>query len=335
MANEQPAVDFSGLEDVFEQIKLRKNFIIGVVLFVLLVTAGWKFVAQVLGEKEMKPWHAIFATSTPWFAAPEELASLAASPEVKGSPAEPFALYWEAMRRFENKDTAGAIEKLSALQKDKNFSKSPLCSLELTDPEKPSVSTPVVSRMIGEMQRLEQWGKTYPVPTANPQPTPSHAVTLVTSRGKIQIALYEDVAPLSSAAFLKTAPLLKDRFIGRSSADAWLELGQKEDGTNVEATDAQAPFPPYEQNKLSHFQGTVSFRQPPFSKAPFFADLRIDLKTDFNEDGRSTIFGQVIEGIDVLMAISKDDHDADAGTKLKSPVKIDDVTVQTAEAQGH
>jgi cyclophilin family peptidyl-prolyl cis-trans isomerase len=333
MASEQPAVDFSGLEDVFEAIKVRKNFIIGLVLIVLLIVAGWKFIAQQMSEREMKPWHAIFATSTPWFAPPEELASLAASPEVKGTPAEPFALYWEALRRFENKDTAGAIEKLGALQKNPEFSKSPLCSLELTDPEKPSVSTSVVARMIQEMQRLEQWGKTYPVPTANPPPTSPHAVSIATSRGTIVIALYEDVAPLSCAAFLKTAPLLKDRFIGRASADAWLELGQKEDGANVEAPDAQPPFPPYEQNKLSHFQGTVSYRQAPFSKAPFFADLRIDLKTDFNEDGRSTVFGQVMQGIDVLMAISKDEHETDAPTKLKSPVKIDDVTVQTAE--GH
>lgn len=331
MASDQSAIDFSGLEDVFEAIKLRKNFIIGVVLIVLLVVAGWKFVTQQLSERAMKPWHALFATSTPWFAAPDELASLAASSELKESPARPFALYWEALRRFQNKDSAGAIEKLNALVKE--FPKSPLCSLELTDPEQPTVSSSVVSRMIQSIQRLDQWGKTYPVPTANPPPTSPHAVTLVTSRGAIVLALYEDVAPLSCAAFLKSAPLLKDRFLGRALADSWIELGQKEDGTNVEASDVQPPYPPYEENKLSHFQGTVSYRQPPFSKGPYFADLRIDLKTDFSEDGRSTVFAQVMKGIDVLLAISKDDHETDTPTRLKSPVKIDDVTIQTAEGR--
>jgi cyclophilin family peptidyl-prolyl cis-trans isomerase len=329
MASEQSAVDFSGLEEVVEWIKVRKNSLIGIVLVALLIVAGWRFVGQQMRDSAMKPWHALFATSNPWSSPPEELAALAASSEVKKSPAEPFALYWEALRRFQSKETAVAVQKLTALSTA--FPKSPLCALSLPDPERPTVTTSVVARMIEEMQRLEQWGKTYPVPTENPPPKPQHAVSLITARGTIVLALYEDVAPLSCAAFLKTADLLKNSFIARSSADQWIELGQKEDGANVELTDAPASFPPYEENKLSHFQGTVSYRQQPFSKAPFFADLRIDLKTDFNADGRSTIFAQVVQGIEILTALAKDDHDEDAGTKLKTPVKIDDVTVQKAE----
>jgi cyclophilin family peptidyl-prolyl cis-trans isomerase len=331
MANEQTAVDFSGLEDVFEWLKVRKNFLIGVVLVALLVVAGWKFVGQQLRDTALKPWHALFGATDPWSTTPDELSALAASSEVKGTPGEPFALYWEGLRRFETKDTPGAIAKLNAVVT--SFPNSPLCTLSLPDPEKPSVSTPVVTRMIAEIQHLEQWGKTYPVPTANPPPKPQHAVSIVTDRGTIVLALYDDLAPLSCAAFLKTVPLLKDRFIARASPDQWIELGQKEDGTNVEATDVPASFPPYEDNKLSHFQGSVAYRQPPFSKAPFFADLRIDLKTDFTEDGRSTIFAQVVQGIEVLTAIAKDEHAAESPIALKTPVKINDVTIQAVE--GH
>jgi cyclophilin family peptidyl-prolyl cis-trans isomerase len=150
----------------------------------------------------------------------------------------------------------------------------------------------------------------------------------VTDRGTILLALYDDVAPRSCAMFLKTATLLKDRFIARASADQWIELGQKDDGTNVEAADVTESFPPYEDNKLSHFPGCVSFRQTPFGKAPYFADLRINLKTDFNEDGRSTIFAQVVQGLEVLTAIAKDEHTGDSPTALKAPVKITDVTIK-------
>jgi cyclophilin family peptidyl-prolyl cis-trans isomerase len=209
-----------------------------------------------------------------------------------------------------------------------NSPKSALCTLELCDPEKPTAATPVVNRMITQMQRLEQWGKTYPVPTANPPPKPEIAVSLVTDRGTIVLALYNDVAPLSAETFLKTAPLLKDRFIGRSSPDQWVEVGQKDDGTNVEAPEGTVAFPPYEDNKLSHFSGCVSFRQTPFSKAPYFVDLRVDLKTDFNQDGRSTIFAQVVDGLEILTAIAKDEHKSDAANALKTPIKITEVTIQ-------
>src|SRR5215510_13982507 len=107
MAREQTAVDFSGLEDVFEWLKVRKNFLIGIVLVALLGVAGWKFVGQQLRETALKPWHALFAATDPWSTAPEELSALAASSEVKGTPGEPFALYWEGLRRFDTKDTPG------------------------------------------------------------------------------------------------------------------------------------------------------------------------------------------------------------------------------------
>jgi cyclophilin family peptidyl-prolyl cis-trans isomerase len=331
MATDQTAVDFSGLEDVFEWFKVRKNLLIGVVLVVLLVFAGWTFVTQQRRAAEMRPWHALFAATEPWSTPPDELASLAASADVKGSPAEPFALYWEALRRFEAKETAAAVQKLNGVLT--SFPKSALCTLDLCDPEKPTSSTPVVSRMIAQMQRLEQWGKTYPVPTANPPPKPKNAVSLVTDRGTIVLALYNDIAPLSCELFERTALLLKDRFIARASPDQWIELGQKDDGTNIEAPEGTTAFPPYEDNKLSHFSGCVSFRQTPFSKAPYFVDLHIDLKTDFNQDGRSTVFAQVVEGLELLTAIAKDEHKTEAANALKTPIKITDVTIRPVEGK--
>lgn len=324
--SEQNKVDLSGLEDAFEWLKGRRNLLIGVVLVVLLVVAAINFVQRQRQEIETRPWRAVFASGVPWSAKPEDLAGIAASSDVKKTDAEPFARYWEAVRRFELNDFAGAIQGLSDLKRD--FPNHPLCALKLSDSASASDARAPVDRLITEIQRLDQWGKTLPVPTANPRPQPKFLVTLVTDKGSIVIAPYSDLAPKSSEAFEKTASLLKDQFIGRALADSWVEIGQDASGANVAVTDPPAGFPPYEDNHLSHFAGSVAFRQPPFAKGSLFGDLHIDLKTDFKQDGRSTVFGFVAEGLEILTALAKDEHKEGAPAVLKTPVKITDVKIE-------
>jgi len=324
--SEQSAIDLSGLEDVIESLKSHKNLLIGIALIGMLAIAATSFIRREMRESEIKPWRGVFAGTAPWSAPSEDLASLSANGGVKETPAAPFVKYWEAIRRFDEKDTPRAIEQLSALQ-----SSNPtflLCSVDMPNPDRPAEPKPVVTRLLTEMQRLDQWGKSYPVPTANPPPHPKHTVTFVTDRGPIILALYDDVSPKSCDAFMATAPLLKDRFIARSNVDQWIELGQEADGTNVVVAEPPADFPPFEENRLSHFPGSVAYRQPPFSKSPLYGDLRIDLKTHFDDDGRSTVFAWVAEGFDVLTGIAKDDHKADTPNSLAAPVKITEVRIE-------
>jgi cyclophilin family peptidyl-prolyl cis-trans isomerase len=326
MANEQSAIDLSGLEDLIEWFKGHKNLLIGLLLVLLLSVAGTSFVRRELHESAVKPWRSVFAAEQPWSAPPDDLATAASSVEVKGTPAEPFLRYWEAVRRFEEDDHARAIEELSAFQRD--FPNHPLVAQKVANPDQPADPKSVVARILAGVQLLDQWGKSYPVPTANPLPHPKNTVTLVTDKGKIVLALYDDLAPKSCEAFVKTAPLLKGRYIARSSAEQWVELGQEADGSNVTVNDPPAGFPPFEVNSLSHFPGSVSFRQPPFSKAPFQGDLRIDLKTRFEDDGHSTVFAWVADGLDVLKTIAAGDHKSGGPTSLSTPVQITDVQVE-------
>jgi hypothetical protein len=330
MPSEQNKVDLSGLEDAFEWLKARRNLMIGVVLVALLIVAGTSFIRQQRLEIEAKPWRAVFGGSPPWSAKPEDLAVIAASGDVKKTVAEPFARYWESVRRFEQNDFAGAIQGLSDLKRD--FPNHPLCALKVSDSQSASDARSAVDRLIAEIQRLDQWGKTLPVPVANPRPQPKYLVSLVTDRGTIVLAPYSDLSPKSSDAFKETALLLKDQFIGRALADSWIEIGQDAQGANVEVKNPPQGFPPYEDNHLSHFAGSVSFRTPPFAKGSVYGDLHVDLKTDFKEDGRSTVIAFVAQGLEILTAIAKDEHKENSPAALKSPVKITDVKIEVADA---
>lgn len=324
--SEQNKVDLSGLEDAFEWLKGRRNLLIGVVLVALLIVAATSFIRQQRLEIEAKPWRAVFAGGAPWSAKPEDLAQVSTSPDVKQTDAEPFARYWAAVRRFEQNDFAGAVQGLSDVKRD--FPNHPLCALKLPNPSAPNDARSAVDRLIAEVQRLDQWGRTLPVPVANPPPQPKFLVTLVTDRGAIVLAPYSDLSPRSSEALAKTALLLKDQFIGRALADGWIEIGQDAEGANVEVKEPPEGFPPYEVNHLSHFAGSVSFRQPPFGKGTLYGDLHVNLKTDFKEDARSTVIAYVAQGLDLLTTIAKDEHRENSPTALKAPVKITDVKVE-------
>jgi len=323
-AERTSGIDFTGLEETFEWLKAKKNLLVGVALVAVLAWAATSFIQRQAHESKRAPWQAVLAADTqPWDATPDELATMLADPRVRGTPAELYVRYWQALRKQETGDSAGALELLAAFRRD--FAASPMVTAKLpgTDLELRSA----VDRMEAQIRELQQWNAQHPLPTANPAPTGA-TVTLVTERGNVVIALHQDVAPKSCAAFLKVASQLKERFIAKTTPGKWIDVGVTEAGVAFDAADAAEVAdgaPPFEQNALSHFTGAVSFRQSPFPKATFNPDVRVMLGSDVNEDGRSTVFGQVVAGLDLLVAISNDPRKPD--NLLEKPVKITDVQV--------
>ena len=149
----------------------------------------------------------------------------------------------------------------------------------------------------------------------------------MTERGSIVLSLYSQRSPISSEALRKIAASFKDRFIARTSPGRWVELGQKEDGTGDAPADVPTPFPPYETNSLSHFTGAVSFRSEPFSKQPATSELRVALADEFTEDGRTTVVAQVVQGLEILTALSSEPRQPASPQVLLKPLKITDVQV--------
>jgi cyclophilin family peptidyl-prolyl cis-trans isomerase len=323
MATERSSsLELSGLEDAFEWVKARKNLLVGTLLVILLAVAVSTFVRRQVHESAVQPWRPLFLSgSAPWSTSSDELASLASgasSDEVKA-----YALYWQALQRIEEGNAASALELLEAFRS--NFPNHPLTKARAGAA---AGTLSPIDEVAARVKKLQEWSATHPVPTANPPPTGDRKVTLVTDRGSIVIGVHPDQAPKSVEAFLKLAPSLKDRFIARATPDRWIEIGHDEAGVAIPATEMTEGFPPYETNGLSHFAGAISFRQTPFAKPPLTGDLRVMLTTDFAEDGRSTVFAQVVEGLDVLKTMSNTERKSDAPQNLAEPVKITDVKVE-------
>ncbi|MBM4013654.1 MAG: peptidylprolyl isomerase [Planctomycetes bacterium] len=325
-AERTSGIDFTGLEETFEWLKAKKNFLVGIALILALGWAASSFVSNQLEEQKREPWQAVFgADATPWEATPAELEALLSAGTVKGTAAEPYVRYWLALSKHEAGDAAGALAALQAFKRD--YAGSALSSAKLPGSDHELRSA--VERMEAQITALEQWKQQNPLPAANPPPNGA-AVTLVTDRGNIVIGLYPEQAPQSCAAFLEVAPLLKDRFIGKVAPEKWIEAGLTEAGVAFDTDAVKEPFPPFEVNALSHFAGAVTFRQAPFTKGPFQPDLRVLLATDFNEAGRSTVFGHVVAGFDLLLAMTKDPRKAENPQLLETPIKITEVQIAPA-----
>jgi cyclophilin family peptidyl-prolyl cis-trans isomerase len=325
MATERSSsLELSGLEDAFEWIKARKNLIVGTVLVVLLALAISAFVRRQVHESAVQPWRSLFtAAGAPWSTPSAELAAVATTPDADAD-VQAYGLYWQALQRLDEGNAAGALELLEQFRS--RFPNHLLVTSRISLAGQAPTSP--VDRTIARVKRLQEWNAAHPAPTANPPPAADRKVTLVTERGSIVLGLYPEQSPKSVEAFLKLAPALKDRFIAKASPDRWVEVGQDVSGVAVEATGVEAPFPPHEPSQLSHFSGAVSFRQAPFGKAPFNADLRVMLANDFAEDGRSTVFAHVVEGLEVLKTLSNSERKSDAPQMLASPLKITDVQLQ-------
>ncbi len=320
-----PSVDLSGLEDVLEWLRSRRNTLVGTALVVVLAVLATSFIKRQIRESSYRPWLPLFASaSDPWDSSSKDLASVAEQGG-RGTSAEPFATYWQALRSLDEKDSARALEILDGFRS--RFPTSPLCNETYSGP---SLGGPLCSpcgRVVLEIKRVAEWDSLHPQPAANPPPGREGAVTIVTDRGSIVIGLYDDVAPKSCASFRRIAPTWTGLFIATAADDRWVDIGQSEAGIAPEMVDAADGSPPFEPNALSHFSGTVAFRAAPFSKAPWSSDIRVNIATDVSEDGRSTVFAQVLEGMDVLTSLSKAERKADSPQLLAQPLRINEISV--------
>ncbi len=316
------------LDTVLDQVKSRKNLILGILVVIAIVVFATNFVLKQMRATRYEPWRNLLLSTNnpPWRATKEDAATILE--KVSGTSAEPLAAYFEALRSF-NDDHVAAFRKLDALRQkfpDHYLWKVTFPSNSLLLPEPLSAG----DRVMREIGIYGTWSEQHPAPESNPAPPQGNTVTLITDAGTIVLGMYVDQSPRSCAAFAKTAVQLKDRLITRVLQDKWVEIGQDEVGTAMTVEGIEADFPPYEINQLSHFRGSVAFNQRPFATTPFKGDLRVWLDTEFEQDGNSTVFATVIneEGGNLLKEISARERSTDRPGVLKSPVKIVEVRVE-------
>lgn len=328
MAREELAT----VDSALEALKSKRNLILGGTAVAGLAVVLVLFVQNQMAESKMRPWKALLGDVPPWSAEPGELEAVAR--EVEGSAAEPLAIYWDAVRRYQNDDKAGMAQKLSELRE--RFPEHYLVERSLPSPADPNPNSengdsPVLQRIARQVARLDQWGAQHPAPTTNQAPKPNNTLTLVTSEGSVVFGLYVDRAPESCQALVGIVQKYKGRYITSASADQWIEIGQALDGQIFEIEELDDAFPPFEANGLYHFTGAVSFKQFPFTGGIRHGELKIWLGNDFSQDGRSTVFATVVEGIEVLVKISNMEFSADRALQLANPIEITDVVVNAPD----
>jgi peptidylprolyl isomerase len=152
-----------------------------------------------------------------------------------------------------------------------------------------------------------------PYPTATPLTSPAGEysangtqVLLITSMGNIIVQLRDD-KPITSANFIKLTELgIYDNTIFHRVIAGFMIQGGDPTGTGY--GDASIATIPNEiGNDNVNYNGTIAMAntgQPNSASSPFFINVADNSHLYTSFDTMYTVFGQVIQGMDVVMAIS-------------------------------
>ncbi len=251
--------------------------------------------------------------------------------ENKGTPVEPYLRYLRGRTlSLKNQDSQAKSEFASL---EKLFPSSELVAQPLHYAFFDKPLTPVQA-VLEEMKQNEQARKQYPFLFHNPKPDPSVTAVLQTNRGVIKIRFYPAQAPkhvknflrLAKAGFYDGQKIFKISRGGNSYTPIFLEFGdvrtrdpksKPEEWGNL---DEKEPLP-LESRRLFHFKGAVTAPKVSGGEGTSARLVRI-LGGDFHTwDGQNQVFGQVVEGLDLVTELAK-------GLELRNPTAFEGVPVQ-------
>lgn len=164
--------------------------------------------------------------------------------------------------------------------------------------------TPASDQASEEPAEKPETGKEASVETSNTEQVAKERVVIETAKGKMVIELYPGVAPKTVDNFVKL--IQKDFYNGlkfhRVVAGFVIQGGDpKGDGTGGPGYMIPAEF-----NEKKHLRGTVAMARsslPDSAGSQFY----ICIAPQPSLDGQYTVFGQVIEGLEVIDKIAVDD----------------------------
>jgi cyclophilin family peptidyl-prolyl cis-trans isomerase len=173
------------------------------------------------------------------------------------------------------------------------------------------------------------WAKEQEIRAAEAAADDLPRVKLATTKGDIVIELFENEAPQAAANFLSLA---KSGFYNNVSFHRVLPMFMAQGG-DPEGTGSGGPgysirCECYEPDARKHFRGTLSMAHAgrDTGGSQFFLTF---VETP-HLDGRHTVFGRVVEGIDVLGELQKRNPDAPSATP---PDRI--LTAEVVRDRGH
>ncbi len=144
-------------------------------------------------------------------------------------------------------------------------------------------------------------------------------VKFETSKGPIVIELYENEAPQSVGNFVS---LVESGFYNGLTfhrvLPGFMAQGGCPDGTGAGGPGYDIPCECYEDNHRRHFRGTLSMAHA--GRDTGGSQFFLTFKRTSHLDGKHTVFGRVIEGLDILAEIQR--RDPGQAGELPTPDKI-------------
>lgn len=296
--------------------------VIGIIAAGSILVLGIQFMKSRAQAGDTKGWSALARQDFPMQARREAIDLDA----VRGTTAEPWALYQSALNKFADYRKAFDTSNLDS-------SLALLSELESKFSTHAVVQDGLAKALRTDVEAEKAWASTHPTVIANPQPSDSNKITLVTDQGEIEIGLYPDMAPTSVAAFLGMVRTADQASFAQGNAGYALTL-TAEDPTPANADKPNEPSKPWgkDRNSLTHVKGAVSFLR----YNPFFDSKKRSINVHFclldepRRDSQQVVFGVVTKGLDVLEKIANAEKAEDNPSNLKSAIKVSSVR----ESQG-
>lgn len=241
-------------------------------------------------------------------AKPEDL--LAVADQTKGTQAGPWALYMAASSAAgaQNYDEAkAALERIRQEYPTHSLITNRYATDATTAPKS------LVEQLQGRVEAQIAWRKANPLLFVNPElPADAPRVKINTDKGPIVVGLYKDLAPKHVENFLKNA---REGFYAghkfhRVVPGFMVQSGDPNSVSGaVETWGMGGPGykVPHEDNGLKHFTGVLAAAKTGGDVQSSGSQFYITVADAHNLDGDYTVFGKVLEGMDVA-------HQIEAGT---------------------
>jgi peptidyl-prolyl cis-trans isomerase B (cyclophilin B) len=234
---------------------------------------------------------------------PAAIAALAT--DLKESPAGPSARLLEAEVRAQQRDYEGAKAALDALRRD--HPNHPYLVAQFQFGDRPMSLADSLEKSIEDMRAFDS---AHPGLLQNQDPpVDAPRVQLTTDQGKIVVALYSQLAPKHSENFLK---LCREGFYAgtkfhRVIEGFMIQGGDPNSKAGEPATWGQGG-PGYkidpEPNGLFHFAGVLAMAKMGGDTQSSGSQFYITAEPAHGLDGAYTVFGKVVEGMDVVLRIN-------------------------------
>jgi peptidylprolyl isomerase len=244
-----------------------------------------------------------------------------------GTPVEPYAMFYLGGFYFDSGRLDEAKALFETLRDDGRFAKHPLVTVLLAKDSKSPVAQ-AIEDCASEMS----WHKRHP---RQPVPVPvldtDVTATISFSTGDVKIQFYKNVAPHHVENFLKHAAAgdYDGTKVSQVMQDAMVNVGDPATKLAADSQGQKPPAPsippvPSEYSSLSHTRGMVAMSRNMTTTESHGMQFVFVLKDNAFFDFTQTIFGRVIEGMDVVDAISRQQRTPASGTDVViKGIKID------------